>query len=122
MPFKKAMWIGLTAALGTATMSGGAGYPAKPDKFHDVPLAPGSKPHYACIAMDARSNDVAYLLFDGNPKDGYQRLYIWTPRNTQKYPKPAPLTLTEKEQNRYSPFSFSATDGGETVSMNWQMS
>jgi hypothetical protein len=88
-----------------------------PTNYPTVPLAAGSDPRFASVSIDAWSNHIAYLLFDGNLKDGYNRMYVWSPT----YPRfTRPVALTTTEGTKYSPVIINQTNSDEAVTIHWQ--
>ncbi len=88
-----------------ATLSGAAdGAGQRPETFPSVPLASDSKPYYAAVGVDVWNDRAsAYLLFDGNPKLGYRRMYVWIPGDGE-YGQPG--VFTASADGRFAPLEF----------------
>ena len=88
-----------------------------PDRFPEVPLTADCQPRYAVIAVDPQTNQVGYLLFDGNVNAGYGRMYVWVPGDAH-YGKPVAVAAAG-EAGKLAPFLISGTNRQGHVSMTW---
>ena len=109
-----ALCIGM---LGTAFSMVGAEN-EKPKEYPDMPLAEGAKPRYAALAVDAWNSKVAYILFDGNVKDGYRKMYVWIPGDP-KYG--SPLAMTSTDSNNFGPFTILSSHDRQNSSVSWKL-
>jgi len=66
------------------------------ETYPEVPLQEGSAPVFMTIATEPFTLKPAYLLFDGNVKSGYSRVYVWCPGDA-KYGNPVPLAAADKK-------------------------
>ncbi len=66
------------------------------ETYPDVPLQNGSAPEFMAIATEPFTLKPAYLLFDGNVKNGYSRVYVWSPGDA-KYGSPVPLVASDQK-------------------------
>ena len=86
--------------------------------FPSVPLAAGSEPRCAALRIDPFANRNAYVLFDGNVKDGYGRMYIWSP-DEPRYATPQAVAVAE--QNRFPALTFQSAVEREAAVVSWQI-
>ncbi len=91
--------------------------PVRPDAFPRVELSPGSIPYYAPVYVDVDSNEVAYVLFDGNVSNGYNRLYFWIPNNPE-YRTPRTLRWND-EAKRFGPVVFQPRHPQDEIRIGW---
>lgn len=90
--------------------------PERPKAFPKVPLLPDSAPRLSAVMVDVQTNQIAYVMFDGNVKTGYERLYFWIPGES-KYDPPASYRV--QEQNKFQPIKFSERTRDGEVSIAW---
>ncbi len=116
---KRAMTVGvwlLTAALGW----GAANALQRPAAFPRVALSPGSLPYFASVMVDVDTNQIAYLCFDGNVSNGYERLYFWIPDDST-YRTPKPFRLNS-ETKRFGPVTFKPKHDKDELKIDWSFS
>ena len=109
-----AVGVGLLASAAAL-----AEVPSRTNEFPAVALAAASDPRYVVISVDPFTNRLAYVLYDGNVKDGYGRIYVWMPEDP-KYGRPVSATVAEG--NKFPPLTFTSTNGDEAAIVSWQLS
>ena len=67
-----------------------AAAPPPREKFPSVTLSSFSDPRYGVIQMDPFTNHLGYVLFDGNVKEGYDKMFLWVPGDA-KYGRAVPF-------------------------------
>lgn len=85
----------------------------KPENFPTVPLVENSVPRYAAVRLDPWNKNVLYLMFDGNRRWGYNRLYVWVPEG-RKYDTPTPLEVSHSD-NRFPTITWRTEKDNEVV-------
>ncbi len=95
-------------------MTGGAWGQAS---FPDVPLVADSVPLFTTLALDETGEHAAYILFDGNADNQYQRAYVWIP-NHARYGRP--VTLSRGEGEFFPPLTIPVPDA-PNVETTWQL-
>jgi hypothetical protein len=89
----------------------------RPAAFPKVDLSPGSVPYYARVRLDVDTNDVGYVLFDGNVSNGYERIYFWSPDDSAfRTPK---VFRYNAETKRFGPVRFSPKNDKDDVKLDW---
>jgi len=91
--------------------------PTRPDAFPRVEMVPGSVPYYAPVYVDVDSNEIAYVMFDGNVSNGYNRLYFWIP-NHADYRTPKALRWNAETQ-RFGPVVFQPRHPRDEIRIAW---
>jgi hypothetical protein len=76
---------------------------AKPEAFPEVELESESEPAFHAFALDAWGNRTAYVLFDGNGKEGYSQIFVWVPEETGYDP---PKRLTPNTEGDFPQFGL----------------
>jgi hypothetical protein len=89
-----------------------------PASFPKVNLSHGSEPRYMLIEMDSLKSQPAFLLFDGNLKDGYEHLFVWSPGDDKYGKKPISYRL-EKETQDYTSFSSESQSNKVAAETRW---
>ena len=89
----------------------------RPEAFPRVELAPGSVPYYAPVCVDVDTNEIAYLLFDGNVSNGYNRLYFWIPGHPE-YRTPVAIRWNA-ETRRFGPLTFQPRHPQDEIRIGW---
>lgn len=112
----------VTGAAVFATVAAAAETPERPEKFPDVPLGAKSVPRYASVALDTEGTEVAYVLFDGNVEDGYDKMFVWVP-DDDRYGKPK--SIKSDDEKIYPPFGIKSSTSRaltkEEVTIAWSM-
>ena len=103
------------AAVAVAATAASA---AMTNDFPKVALAAGSAPQYSVLVIDPLVERVAYVLWDGNVKDGFGRVYVWVPGDA-KYG--TPIAAASGEGNKFPPFTFSSSGSQEVANVSWQL-
>ena len=85
--------------------------------FPDVPLVADSVPRFATLALDETGEHAAYILFDGNVENQYQRAYVWIP-NHARYGRP--VALSRGEGDLFPPLTIPVPDA-PNVETTWQL-
>ncbi len=100
------------------TMAAGLdGAPVRPQSFPKVALLPGSIPYYASVMLDVQTNQIGYILFDGNVANGYERLYFWVP-DDMNFRTPKIYKLNE-ETKRFGPIKFRPRHDQDDIDIVW---
>jgi hypothetical protein len=110
-------WAAATALL-AATAASAADEKAFP---RGVALA-GAEPRVATVRVDPFSGRNAYLLFDGSVKDGYGRMYVWSPGDSRYGTPQTVASAVAGEQNRFPALAFQSTAEGLAAQVTWQIS
>lgn len=101
-----------------ALLAAGAGItPVQPKNFPRVDLSPGSIPYYSAVMLDVETNQIGYIMFDGNVSNGYDRLYFWVP-DDMNYRTPKTLRLNS-ETKRFGPVKFQPRHGKDDIRIDW---
>jgi hypothetical protein len=106
-------WI-LPAIL---AFSAGPAVPERPKSFPKVDLASGSIPYYCPIMLDVETNQIGYVMFDGNVSNGYDRLYFWVP-DDMNYRTPKVYKLNP-ETKRFGPIKFRPKHDKDDIDIEW---
>lgn len=91
--------------------------PVRPKNFPDVKLAEGSNPRYCQVKLNSLSEQVAYILFDGNLANGYRGMYIWSPGH-EEYDEPQ-YKLRDDQTGNYRPFKGEHIAGDVASITTW---
>lgn len=92
----------------------------RPAAFPKVDLLPGSKPYFASVMLDVETNQVAYVMFDGNVSNGYERIYFWVPDDSN-YRTPKAFRYNA-ETKRFGPVKFTPRHDKDEIKLNWWFS
>jgi len=112
---RRAGW-GAVLAAAIAAWNGMAA-PEVPAAFPKVTLAKGSIPYYASLMVDVATNQIAYVCFDGDVSNGYERLHFWIP-NDAEYRTPK-LFRYNSEAKRFGPISFRPKHDKDDIRIDW---
>jgi len=110
--------MALGASLMSAVLVWGA--PERPAAFPKVPLLPGSIPYYASVMVDVETNQIGYVMFDGNVSNGYERLYFWVP-DAAAFRTPKVFRLNA-ETRRFGPVEFKSRHDRDEIRIGWSFS
>lgn len=103
----------------TATMSYGQAKKTgeRPKAFPKVDQLAGSVPYYTSVRLDVDTNDVGYVMFDGNVSNGYERIYFWSPDDPDyRTPK---MFRYNAETKRFGPIKFTPKNETDEVKLDW---
>lgn len=111
----------LAAARGgpAKAAEGDAAKGGRPERFPEVKLSKRSVPRYMAIELSPYESQVAYLLFDGDPTNGYDYVYVWIPGD-KKYDEPKRLR-SNKETNTFKLIEHESRQGDEMAQLGWQI-
>jgi hypothetical protein len=112
-------WILICAFILPAVWVMGAGktVPERPKSFPKVDMASGSVPFFAAIMLDVQTNQIGYIMFDGNMTDGYDRLFFWVP-DDMNYRTPKSYKLNA-ETKRFGPIKFRPKHDQDDIDIEW---
>jgi hypothetical protein len=91
-----------------------------PDHFPKVPLAQHSQPRYVAIDLDSIKSQVAYLLFDGDVTNGYDRVFVWSPGH-EKFGKKPIAFRHEEETKAYTAITTESVEGKIGAETKWSI-
>lgn len=113
----------LNYALAIGLVAAGVARADRPAAFPTVDLIQGSQPVFAAIGINPWDTDqIAYLLFDGNVSQKYLRFYIWVPGSREFNP---PVARRANREMEFPTVEFRADSpgaglrGGQTAVMRW---
>jgi hypothetical protein len=89
-----------------------------PEEFPQVNLSGKSQPRYVAIDLDSLKTQAAYLLFDGDVTNGYERMYIWSPGHPKFGKKPMVYRI-EKETQSYTSITTESEVGKIGAETKW---
>ena len=105
----------------SVVLTGGAAQAReRPAAFPKVPLVSGSIPYYAPVMVDVETNQIGYVLFDGNVSNGYDRLYFWIPDDST-YRTPKAFRMNS-ESKRFGPIDFKPRHDKDEIRIGWSFS
>jgi hypothetical protein len=92
----------------------------RPDTYPEVTLTTKSEPRYSSVYLDTKTNQVAYLCFDGNVEKGYAKMFVWIPGERKYDPPKAIRSNNEKQFSKFGIDTTTVTDNDE-INISWGM-
>ncbi len=89
----------------------------RPQSFPKVATASGCVPYFAAIMLDVQTNQIGYVMFDGNVDDGYNRLWFWVP-DDMNYRTPK-MYRVNAESKTFGPIKFRPKHDQDDIDIVW---